>query len=196
MQLTAPVTDYIRASMLTTRGDMVLRGVTVPERMARNATWSFLCSNVNPAYPQWRSLEQTAGLYYKARGAGELPLFEPLSLSDGGIWTGIGTRNAGGDQVIAGVGFQPSVVFFLACDDVEANMNWSVGFDKLTSFANLNCKENNSKINVETTRSIYISRGAGNFLQGSISAFGADGFTIDWVIGGACVVDYVYLCLP
>ncbi len=117
-------------------------------------------------------------------------------LRDTGIHIGNDTRNASGNQVITGVGFLPSVIIFLAVDDTGANMNWSAGFNYASGASCINARSGGTVIQVSTTRSMYIYRGAGNRIDAFVSAFGADGFTLDWALTGACVVDFVYLALP
>jgi hypothetical protein len=153
MELIAPVTDYIPASILTTLNDIVVRGAADPERKA--------------------------GL-----------------LRAIGIKIGHLTRNAAGDQVVSGVGFNPSVVIFLAADDTTTNKNWSVGFDDGTTADNICGSYNGTRVEYSTFGGVHIRRDATNYLYGSISAKGADGFTITWTINGACTLDFIYLALP
>lgn len=152
MQIIAPVTDYIPASILTTLNDIVVRGAAGPERLAE----------VN-----WR-----------------------------GCHIGNDTRNTAGDQVIAGVGFLPSVVIFLATDGDTTKKNISFGFDNGASHM---CKFwKNDGINVASSliKSIKIYQDAGNNMSGEITALGADGFTITWALAGVRQGLFIYLCLP
>ncbi len=53
MRVTAPVTDYIRRSILTTRGDLAVRGAVVPERLPAGADKTYFQgkgAGVIPAY--------------------------------------------------------------------------------------------------------------------------------------------------
>lgn len=54
MEIVQVVTDYIRRSLLTATGDMVVRGATIPERLTAGAV----------------------GTYLKGKGAGVLPAYE------------------------------------------------------------------------------------------------------------------------
>ncbi len=107
---------------------------------------------------------------------------------------GNNTRDAGGDQVITGVGFQPALVQFKAVDQAFANLNWSDGWDDGVAHGCITMETNHTQIQLYTTNSIFIRRTAGNHLTATITALGADGFTITWALVGACVVEYIYLC--
>ena len=55
MRITAPVTDYIRRSILTTQGDLAVRGAVVPVRLPAGANNTYLQgkgAGVIPAYAQ------------------------------------------------------------------------------------------------------------------------------------------------
>jgi len=54
LRITAPVTDYIRESILTTQGDLAVRGAALVERLAAGI----------------------AGTYFQGKGAGVLPAYE------------------------------------------------------------------------------------------------------------------------
>ena len=56
MRITAPVTDYIRQSILTTKGDLVVRGVAIPERLVADVAGTVLAS-IGPGFkPAYASL--------------------------------------------------------------------------------------------------------------------------------------------
>ncbi len=196
MIITAPVTDYIPASLMIAGGDMVRRGAAIPARLARPGPYSLLLGLTHDAFPQWRSAEAAAQLLFKSKGAGNEPVFEALALRDTGIHIGGGTQNAAGPQVIAGVGFQSSIVLFLFSDDVALNLNWGIGFDDGTVRNCVYSRLNGTESRVATDRSMCIRRGAGDAIFGDITAIGADGFTFNWTLVGAAVVDFSYLCLP
>lgn len=152
MQIIAPVTDYIPASILTTPGDIVIRGAAGPERLAEI---------------DWRGVHIDNEL-----------------------------RNAGGNQVIAGVGFESSVVMFIARDDNGMDMNYSWGFDNGTLHCCIAQVGDAGASVTENTMSIKIDRGGGNSITGVITAIGANGFTIFWTLSGNCVANFIYLCRP
>ncbi len=172
------------------------RGAANPERLGLTTGRAHLAGHGDNDYLGWLSLEQTLDYYYKGAGVGNWPIWEALSLRDTGIHIGTSTRNTAGNQVITGVGFTSSVIIFLATDDTGANMNWSVGVDNSTIHAVLLQGTNGTVITINAGYSIYIDRGGGNSLTADVDAIGADGFTLAWVLFGACVVDFIYLCLP
>lgn len=174
MIITAPITDYIPASILTTHGDLVERGVAIPERLAA----------------------AVADLYLKSQGAGTTPIYEALRLRDTGIYLNSFTRNAGGAMPITGVGFEASLYIFLASDNQQANMNWSVSFCNAAFQAVLYQYDTGTEAWLDTDNCIYIRRAVGNSLRAALSAIGADGFTLDWTIVGACSLKFAVLGLP
>ncbi len=174
MHITAPITDYIRASVLTTQGDMVYRAAADPDRLPASLLNYILRSTGIGANPNWRQ----------------------LSLNMTGVHIGSDTRNTAGAQVITGVGFQSSAVIFLAKDDIGGNMNFCWGFDTGAEAFCMYIRDTITNSGFETTNSIRITRGAGQELWGNITTMGADGFTITWALAGACVADFIYLCLP
>ena len=167
-------TKSILESMLTTQGDLAVRGAGDSERLAAGAL----------------------DTYFKGQGAGVLPIYEKLALKDTGVKIGESTRDAGGDQVITGVGFQPSVVIFVAADAVAANRNWSIGFDDGTIHPRIYQYDNGTAMSWNAVGSISIRRGTMNKITGSISALGADGFTITWDLAGESSAEFIYLALP
>ena len=140
-------------------------------------------------------VRSTLDTYLKAQGAAD-PIFEKLALRDTGIFIGTGTRNASGMVEHAGIGFQPSVVIFFACDDTGANMNWSVGFDNVVGKLCIKYYDTGTLVNLQSDYSIYIKRPGNNYINGRITGLIADGFEYTWTLLGACVCDYTYLCLP
>lgn len=159
--------------VFTTQGDTLYEGAAGPARLAAVA----------------------AGSYLRSTGVGANPEWSKTKLSDLGFYIGSDTNNAADDQVITGVGFQPSLVIFMAADDTATNLNWSIGFDNGTSKMCGYLRLNGTEWLVATDRSIEIRRGASDVLFGSISALGADGFTINWTLVGTCVLDFAYLCI-
>ena len=203
---------------LTTQGDLITQGATIPIRVGIGDTGRVLKSRGPGFSPQWSSLFNllttrgdlwaqgvtaptriAAGLldtYFKGQGAGELPIYEKMTLRDTGVHLGYSTRNASGDQVIAGVGFQPSVVLFFAIDIDGAAINRSLGFDDSTTHLNIILYNDGAAQALSSTLSLRIDKGPGNTLRGYISSMGSDGFTINWVLTGTCECRFIYLALP
>ena len=126
------------------------------------------------------------------RRLGDTPLLGRL----GRVKIGSNTRDAAGDQVITGVGFEPSLLIFMAVDTTGANMNYSIGFDQTSARFCITCMTNHTEMMLINAESIFIHRDMGNNLYGHLSAIGPDGFTIAWSLAGACATDFIYLCLP
>lgn len=174
MIITAPVTDYIRASILTTNGDMVLRGAAIPGRLASGA----------------------ADLFLKAQGAGVIPVWETIALSDTGVHIGNAVRNTAGAQVITGVGFTSSIVIFFAVDGSGGQENLSNGADDGTVHNCVYYHSDGTAVSLSSTHSIHIEQGGGNSIIGLVSAIGGDGFTLTWTLAGVQATKFVYICLP
>lgn len=134
--------------------------------------------------------------YLKGQGAGSPSIFQKLALGDTGIKIGSSNRSTAGDQVIAGVGFRPSIVVFLACDATANLKNRSWGFDDGVNPRSMLVSNDGTNNDLSASYSIYIDRAGANTLTGLISALGADGFTITWALTGTCGLEFIYLCLP
>jgi len=120
-----------------------------------------------------------------------------LVLGKPGIHIGKNVRTTGGDQVITGVGFQPSVVIFVGIDNSpNTAMNWSIGFDILTERHSISQTDLGTQMRSLDTRSLYIRKNGSNNIWGLLSAMSSDGFTITWTLTGTSNCTYTYLCLP
>ncbi len=196
MNITAPVTDYVRASLLTTAGDMLRRGPINLERVARPGFLGYLGGYNGDASPVYRDLTGIDGSYYVSQGVGVWPIWETLKLRDTGVHIANSMRNAGGDQVITGVGFECSIIIFIVSDNTPANLHWSIGFTNGTADMVLMHSASVPETRRDTSYCMYIQRGGGNELKAVVNTIGADGFTITWTLAGACAADFIYLCLP
>jgi len=174
MQITYPITDYIKQSILTTKGDLVVEGVTVPERLAGAAL----------------------DLYLKSQGAGNTPIYAAMTLRDVGIKIGNSTRSTGGSQAITGVGFKPSVIILLARDATSVNNNWSVGFSNAGTDMCMTMSNNGTVTEDLFTISLNIRRDGTNVLSGQVVSRDSDGFTITWTLTNTVSLSYIYICLP
>ncbi|MBA7624887.1 hypothetical protein ES703_32301 [subsurface metagenome] len=196
MIITAPVTDYIPASILTTAGDILRRGSTGPERLARPVNKSFLSADDEHYYPSWRTMHNAAGLYFKSLGIGDWPGFSALALRDTGVHIDQSGRDTGGNQVISGVGFEASVIIFFAIDTTSANQNFSVGFDNRVNSMCISRVKNGTEFTYNDIYCIQILRDPDNKIIGILSARDSNSFTITWTLTGACTTTFIYLCLP
>jgi len=164
MKVMQTITDYIMKSILTTRGDLVMRGAAVPERLAGVAL----------------------GQVLKSGGVGADLAWGVPSLGNMNFETGSITRSSSGAEVITGVGFQPSLVIFLFRDNATANVNIGTGFDYLTKRICSYIGSDGTEVQTGSAFSIMVLRDGSNYITALISALGADGFTVTYSLTGTC----------
>lgn len=203
---------------LTTKGDIIVQGGVEPFRREVGAAGHVLFCPGGGDPPYWTALfnllttkgdmwvqgplnhqRLAAGLldtYFKGQGAGELPIYEKLALRDTGVKIGNNTRDTAGAQVITGVGFQPSVVIFVATDSEMSNINISIGFDTQSQHGVIRIYRDATLVGSLSTASISIERGLSDSIRGAISTLGGDGFTITWTLVGTAGTTFYYLALP
>ena len=115
-----------------------------------------------------------------------------------GTHIGYDTRSAGsGDQVITGVGYNASVVVFLAHGKMGVNEQFSIGFDDGTTHECI-FKSWTGLIVHSATKSLFVwTADTPDNHQGYISAKDGDGFTITWVKNGTPPeAGFIYWCIP
>ncbi|MBA7707217.1 hypothetical protein ES703_116086 [subsurface metagenome] len=164
MKIMQIITDYITQSLLTTQGDMVVRGAAIPKRLAAVAE----------------------GQVLKSAGVGAKPAWGVPRLGDMNFTSGVITRSTSGDTVVSGLGFQPAFVIFLAIDDNAADINFSIGIDYLSARIAIRLGINVADIHHYTDRSIEVYRTPLHNITGLISAIGGDGFTATFTLTGVC----------
>ncbi|MBW8036356.1 MAG: hypothetical protein FVQ79_12180 [Planctomycetes bacterium] len=218
MKITAPVTDYIRASIMTVQGDLVTRGAAAPERLGVGVWGRVLQLTGAGPIPAWAPFREllidngdiwikSAGTlgkiaagalntYFKGQGAANLPIYEKLALRDTGVKIGSSFRSTGGTQVITGVGFIPSLVIFLAVDFTTTAQNWSIGFSEGVENMCIERYLNGTKVIRNTGRCIDIDKDVGNIIYAVLASMDADGFTLTWTLTGTVQANFIYLCLP
>jgi hypothetical protein len=152
--------------------------------------------NLIKALPLFLVGADTVDAYLKAQGAATPPIFEKLALRDTGIGMNTFTRTTGGSHSVTGVGFEPSIVIFLAVDSTGANQNWSIGYDAQNAARAIYRGTNGTVVESILTASTYILRDGGNNIYASISSMDSDGFTISFTLTGTCSVRLIYLALP
>lgn len=195
MRLVAVVTDYIRRSILTTQGDLVVRGVSQPERLAAGIVGTLLKGKGAGAIPAFEDLTGALGTVLQGRGAGVEPTFGVLSPPTHNTGSGVFTRSTGGDLVVAGLGFNPYLVFFGSHDSTTSLHNWSFGVDDKVRPIFVATFSNGADGGAYINYSIFLHRNASNRLYGHISASGSDGFTITFALAGTCSVNTAWLAL-
>jgi len=174
MIITTPVTDYIPASILTTRGDIAVRGISIPQRLATTF----------------------AGYMLMCQGAGGLPIYGQYHLDYTGIHVGASSRGADGDEVISGLDFEPSVAIFLGVSPAGIDLNWCVGYDDGTVHKCISVEQDGTRVTIQPNQSLYIYKDVGNYIKGTITAKDSTSVTITWVRAGASSISYNYLFLP
>jgi hypothetical protein len=96
----------------------------------------------------------------------------------------INTATATGTQSVTGVGFAPTVLIFIACQD--ASDEYSIGWDDATNKGSI--AYDGTDWNISTSYSINdleSAAGAGAYYQGVVNSMDSDGFTVGWTRTGA-----------
>ena len=203
---------------LTTQGDLLFQGATVPERVPLGTHGQVLRSRATPTKPEFVDLFNllttrgdlwvrggadpqriAAGLldtYFKGQGAGNLPIYEKMTLRDTGVAMGTFTRSTAGDLVITGVGFLPSVIIILAIDATPGKMNWSVGFSIASTAGVIASRDDGTVMQLTVDTVFYVERAGANRLSGVVSALDSDGFTITFTLLGAVSASATWLAIP
>lgn len=173
MRLVQVISDLIRRSILTTKGDLAVRGDSQPERLAGGLLKTFLAG----------------------QGASQIPAYEGHKMSDHDMDAAAFFRDTAGDEVISGMLFRPSLLFFFARCDVSTNRNWSAGIDNGEAKIALINYEAGSKIFTSSIHSIHINKSVGNKIYGYITAFHNDGFTVTFTEDGSSCANVVWLAI-
>lgn len=173
MRLVQVVTDYIKRSVLTTKGDLVVRGAAIPERLAAGALGNILTS----------------------QGAGEIPQYEAFPFGNFNFAQNSFNQAATQVRTIAGLGFTPSMVYLTAKDLTAGNMNWSIGLATETWEQCIEQIDMGTALNSSLTYCIRIRRNAGNIIVGYFQDFIAGGFRISFTLFGACAARIQWLAI-
>jgi len=158
---------------LTTQGDLAVRGAALPERLAAGVIGTIL----------------------SGKGAEEIPAYEDFRLDIGGVAFGSYYRWTSGDEVITGVGFEPSLIVFLSVDLTPTNLNWSTGFDIGTGRFTIANTYNGTKIILTTTSCILIQSDISHYNIGRLVAKSSDGFTVNHTVGGTHYASIAYIAI-
>lgn len=209
MKITQIITDYIMKSILTTKGDMVVRGDSVPEALTAVVVGKILKSNGVGGLPYW-SLDRSefttkgdmtvrgdsvperlaavaANQVLRSDGVGAKPGWAVPFLVGANMKTGSYNFGTTGSEVITALGFKPGFVLFVARDDSAPGLGYSIGFGDGTSKMSMSAANDDGVVQIGTTNCITFERTAGNTITGLISAMGGDGFTVAHTLSGTCV---------
>lgn len=138
----------------TTKGDLTIRGTNIPEKLAAGAL----------------------DTYFKGQGAGVLPIYEKLALRDTGVKIGSFTKSASETFNITDVGFEPSVVIWIA--GVSGNPAHNFGFDDAITHYCMWNNYNREGLSFDNDESIFLVTATSTRWRGYISAFLSNGFTV------------------
>jgi hypothetical protein len=110
----------------------------------------------------------------------------------------IDTTTATGTQAVTGVGFEPDVLLFLACQDNSDEL--SIGWDDGTTKGSLAYEGTGTVWRISTSysiRDIEATAGGGLYYEGVVNSMDSGGFTIGWTRTGAPsgTLTIVYLAL-
>ena len=105
------------------------------------------------------------------------------------------TRDAAGDQVISGLGFEPTVVIFFCYGEGGTHQIQSSGFDDSVTRKCVYFRGDVVDVAETSTNSICAFKDASNRILGFISAKGADGFTVTWTLTGTMTAFVSYLAI-
>lgn len=172
MRLMQVITDYIRRSILTTRGDLVVRGVALPERLAAGLLNTVL----------------------KGRGAGVLPAYLTPSIADIPQDIVVFADRHSGDLVTTALSFAPKLLFIIGRDNTATNMNWSLGWENSSQAFWFTVYNDGSLQSFAIDYSLHVRRNAANRGYGHVTAWTSNGFTIGLTWSGTIHIDVVVLC--
>lgn len=108
---------------------------------------------------------------------------------------GSASRDASGEQVISGLGFEPKVVIFIAIGGGSTYRSWSIGF---TDGISRRClRQWGETLDGEMTASHCLHCGLTVYdrMYDSAVSMDADGFTITWVLAGTYTINFEWLAL-
>lgn len=88
------------------------------------------------------------------------------------------------------LGVVPRLAICLGRDSVAANMNWCVGYDLADDKACLYIYNNGAAQNTILWGSTRVERDVNNKIYGYISSWNTTRIVINWVVIGACSIDW------
>lgn len=167
------ITDYIRRSILTTRGDLVVRGVALPERLAAGVLNSVL----------------------KGQGAGVIPAYLIPSMADI-PQDQISFMNVTvGNLTTSALTFAPKLLYIIARDDVAANINYSLSIVTSSICHLFRLRDDGIAQGFHISQCIAVRRNALNQVVGVVSNWASNGFTITLTWTGAITIDVIILAV-
>lgn len=194
MQINQIITDYIRRSLLTTAGDLIVRGAAEPERLAGGAAGTVLVGQGAGVKPQYAGIYGGVTEYLKGSGAGLLPDYGDMALRDTGIDIGNHEWTTGGDVTVT-CGFEPSLVIILFHGSAGV-LEFSIGFDDGTSHQCIYISYGGTLSGHDFSNAGKIYHDATNLLTLNVTAKGATGYVLTATKTGTTQGFGVYCALP
>lgn len=195
MNIMQVITDYVARSILTTKGDLIVRGAALPERLAAGLVGSILRGKGAGELPAFEQQSGAAGTVLKGVGAGSVPTFGVPSIAEFPRASGFFNVVAAGTEVISGLSFAPKIVIFLSTDPVHESANISIGFEDLDGQRCIGITFDGLQCIGTTVYSIYIIRDAANVIDGAISVWAADGFEVTFSEAGSSGADVFWYAI-
>ena len=172
----------------------VENGAIDPRHLATDAVETEKIKARNVTFP--KMVTGVLDTYLKAQGADIDSIYEKLALKDTGIRINQGSKTGTGDLVISDVGFQPSVVIFIATQQTGDHVESSWGFDDGTRHYVIYSSSSGNKY-PNISFAIYIISSTGNYHTAKITSLASNGFTLTWYqVGIEASTGFIYLCLP
>lgn len=162
------ISPALKYPLLTTKGDMIVQADTDPERLASSVLGDVL---------------QSLGLE-------EVPAWGKHKIKHGGIAHKGFQISTTTTTEIRGIGFEPSIILFIAGHLTSALRCWSIGFSLNISPIKNMCLwySDPSEVKDMVTRSARCRVQFNDYVETSVTAFVADGFDINTVrVGGVAV---------
>jgi len=162
-------------SLLTTEGDIIVRGAAAAERLAKPAAHNVLTSGDAAGKPYW---------------------YKPV-LKHNMIHSAEFNIDATEVKNVSGVGFQPSLIIFLAVDGTPTNLNFSVGFSiDADPIKNRSMKIADDGADIgPSANGVILRRDVSNLIVGNVTAYGVDGFEFTVTETGTSIGAVTALCI-
>ena len=166
------ISDYIQRSILTTQGDLAVRGGVMPQRLPAGLLNTVL----------------------KGQGAGALPAYLTPSIADIPYDKVEFLNVSSGNLTTSALSFAPKLLHIIARDDSSTNVNWSQVVASESLYHGLMMFTDGVGQNMVNTVALYIYRSAGNSVTGVVSNWASNGFTITMTWSGTVATDVTVLC--
>ncbi|NIQ91314.1 MAG: hypothetical protein GWN93_20820 [Deltaproteobacteria bacterium] len=172
MNIMQIITDYIARSTLTTKGDLVVRGDSLPERLAAG----------------------TLGRFLQANGSGQKPSWQKVSISDFDIAHDTILRSTGGVENVNGLGFDAKLVLLLARTFTGGGPEISIGWINTLGQSCVTQEVGGTTSQIGTSNCIRNYIDASNYMLG-VGSLVTGGFSINFTLVGTATTRFNYLAI-